>query len=88
MGTSEVVMKDNVFELLQEWYLNQCDGDWEHEFGIQIDTLDNPGWLVNIDLFGTDCEGKKFSEVNHETSEDNWYQCCIKNGRFNGAGGP
>ena len=27
---------------LQSWYQSQCDGDWEHEFGIRIETLDNP----------------------------------------------
>jgi hypothetical protein len=31
---------------LQQWYLAQCDGDWEHEWGVQIGTLDNPGWVM------------------------------------------
>jgi hypothetical protein len=38
---------------LQEWYGEQCDGDWEHQSGICIETLDNPGWFVRIDLAGT-----------------------------------
>jgi len=33
----------NLLQFLQEWYLEQCNGDWEHEFGIKIETLDNPG---------------------------------------------
>ncbi len=28
---------------VQRWYLDQCDGEWEHEWGVKIDTLDNPG---------------------------------------------
>ena len=35
-------------EALQHWYESQCDGDWEHEFGVKIGTLDNPGWMVDI----------------------------------------
>ncbi|WP_239135544.1 Imm53 family immunity protein, partial [Actinoplanes derwentensis] len=24
---------------LQGWYATQCDGDWEHEYGVSIETL-------------------------------------------------
>ena len=37
-------------EWLEQWYEKTCDGDWEHIYGISIDTLDNPGWRVRIDL--------------------------------------
>ena len=39
-------------QLLQEWYVAQCDGDWEHSYGVKIDTLDNPGWSLKVDLVG------------------------------------
>lgn len=81
-------MKTSLFELLQNWYLAQCDGDWEHEFGIKIDTLDNPGWIVLIDLIGTNCENKKFDEIDQQINENNWIQCEVKGGKFSGAGGP
>ena len=35
---------------LQRWYASQCDGDWEHHSDVEIGTLDNPGWSVDIDL--------------------------------------
>jgi hypothetical protein len=38
---------------LQNWYLTNCDGDWEHSYGISINTLDNPGWIMKIDLCDT-----------------------------------
>jgi len=38
---------------LQNWYLTNCDGDWEHSYGISINTLDNPGWTIKIDLSDT-----------------------------------
>ena len=41
---------------LQDWYLEQCDGNWEHENQIKIYTLDNPGWTIKIDLKDLDIE--------------------------------
>jgi hypothetical protein len=38
---------------LQNWYLTNCNGDWEHSYGISINTLDNPGWTIKIDLSDT-----------------------------------
>ena len=38
---------------LQNWYLTNCNGDWEHSYGVSINTLDNPGWRIKIDLFDT-----------------------------------
>lgn len=35
---------------LAKWYAEQCNGDWEHTYGIRIETLDNPGWWVVVDL--------------------------------------
>lgn len=37
---------------LQAWYAGHCDGDWEHQGGIRIETLDNPGWSIVIDFDG------------------------------------
>ena len=49
-------------DFLQQWYAEQCNGDWEHEFGIKIETLDNPGWSLEIDLAKTIYEGRKLSK--------------------------
>jgi len=38
---------------LQNWYLTNCNGDWEHSYGISIGTLANPGWTVKVDLTDT-----------------------------------
>lgn len=71
-------MKNNEHELLswiQNWYFQYCDGDWEHNENINIQTIDNPGWHATIDLEKTDCE-------------NNWFHCFVINGKFEGAGGP
>jgi Immunity protein 53 len=38
---------------LNRWYISKCDGNWEHQYGINIATLDNPGWLVTVRLADT-----------------------------------
>jgi hypothetical protein len=57
---------------LQEWFASQCDGDWEHGEGITIETLDNPGWSVDIELSGTPLEERDFESVQIERSEHDW----------------
>ncbi|EBA16614.1 hypothetical protein RSK20926_02379 [Roseobacter sp. SK209-2-6] len=48
---------------LQDWYQSNCDGDWEHHFGFSLESLDNPGWAITVDLDETHQEGETFSEV-------------------------
>jgi hypothetical protein len=48
----EVELMDTI-NWLQDWYKQNCDGDWEHSYGINIYTVDNPGWSVNIELTDT-----------------------------------
>ncbi|WP_081062456.1 Imm53 family immunity protein [Burkholderia cepacia] len=46
---------------LQRWYESRCDGVWEHAHGIEVVTLDNPGWKVKlewIDWRATNDEGQ------------------------------
>lgn len=71
---------------IQKWYASNCDGDWEHSFGVVIETLDNPGWSVTIDLEDTNLEGKTFETFQNEVSEDQWIHCSLKENKFYGAG--
>lgn len=34
-------MKDTLLKI-QNWYIEQFDGDWEHDDGIKIQSIDNP----------------------------------------------
>ncbi len=43
----------SLLQELEQWYLRQCDGEWEHSFGMRIETIDNPGWVIEVDLAGT-----------------------------------
>ncbi len=35
-----------VLTRIQAWYKAQCNNGWEHTYGIRIETLDNPSWIV------------------------------------------
>ena len=78
----------SILSRLQDWYLTQCDGDWEHQFGVKISTLGNPGWAVDIYLIGTNLEGETFDEFNIEIDENDWSVCRIRDGRFQIRCGP
>jgi len=75
---------------LQKWYAQQCDGDWEHDFGIEISTLDNPGWRVRINVAETALAGKSFEAMKRGLNEDSedWHRLWVEGEFFEGAGDP
>lgn len=78
-----------MLEWLENWYDSQCDGNWEHNYGVKIETIDNPGWNVNIDL--NDIISKNLSEIKWnvvELSDKKWVGYKIENNKFNGACDP
>jgi len=60
----------STFRRLQQWYLHQCNGDWEHGYGIHITTIDNPGWLIDINIEDTDAESLAFEKIKIERTEE------------------
>ena len=74
---------------LRDWYAAQCDGDWEHSYGGKIDTLDNPGWVLRIDLNDTDLEDKPFTAIHRGDTdgESSWLHCKVESRRFEATGG-
>jgi len=74
---------------LQNWYLSQCNGDWEHTYGVKIDTLDNPGWTLEVDLRETGLADRSFEPLSRGDSEDDsdWISCKVEQEKFMGAGG-
>lgn len=77
-----------LLQRLQTWYHSQCDGDWEHSYGIKITTLDNPGWAVVVDLARTNLATSNRSMSKDLDSELDWLVCKIEHGVFTGHGGP
>ncbi len=75
-------------EFLQAWYQTQSNGHWEQSHGITIESLDNPGWLVTIDLDGTPLENQAMPTVALDVSKRDWLFCEVNRNRFRGEGDP
>ena len=79
------MMKIDILNMLNDWFYNNCDGDWEHEYGIKICTTDDPGWSISIDLMRTPLEGLSFQKKKSEIDEP-WYEVEVKENVFYGYG--
>ena len=73
---------------LEQWYLRQCDGEWEHGFGVEISTIDNPGWSANIDLHNTPKQNATLSRMKTEREHDNWIHYWAEKQKFQIRCGP
>lgn len=60
------------FQYVEDWYAARCDGDWEHEFGVRLVTLDNPGWNLSVDLADTDWEGHTLPRTMRDLGDGRW----------------
>lgn len=84
----------NEIEEIQEWFRQHCNGEWEHSQGIRIESCDNPGWWVHIELKGSPLAGKPFTRISRGISDDKmeteeeWLYCEVKDQVFDAAGDP
>lgn len=65
-----------------------CDGDWEHSGGIRVETIDNPGWVLRVDLAGTELEQRRFEPIATSDGTDVWMDARIAGGVWQAACGP
>lgn len=90
-----------ILSKLMRWYEANCDKQWEHSCGVKIETLDNPGWLVVINLEGTRIALESIPPKKVYRGKDDWFECGVKHDPtigglgsqdmgniFRGAGGP
>lgn len=77
-----------ILDWIQHWFKGHCDGDWEHHDGIQITTIEKPGWDVEIDISNTSIANIHIPWILNETSAQNWYGVKIENQKFNASGDP
>jgi hypothetical protein len=79
----------DLLKSLQAWYTFQCDGEWEHTYGVKIATLDNPGWSLKIDLAETNLLDRPFDDIRVDgKDQDDWYMCRVRMNTFEAACGP
>jgi hypothetical protein len=83
--------RDTLSELMQ-WYTDHCDGEREHHHGIKIESTDNPGWWVKIDLTGTKLTGRVFTPILEGLdgagfpAQPRWLCCRLQDTTWHGAG--
>jgi hypothetical protein len=70
-------MNASGLEWLQQWYRAHCNEDWEHQHGISVETLDNPGWHLTVSLVGTDLQWREFKELKIKRTDEDWVLCRI-----------
>lgn len=58
-------ISNSSLEKIQKWYHSNCDQEWEHICGISLETVDNPGWKITVDLDETIHVAFKFLEFEY-----------------------
>lgn len=76
----------DILDWIQNWFKDNCNGEWEHHGGIQITTLDNPGWDVEIDISNTSIANLTIEWILNENGAQDWYGVKIENQKFNASG--
>jgi hypothetical protein len=75
-----------ILDWIQNWFKTNCDGEWEHREVIQITTLDNPGWEIEIDISKTSIANMDLKWILNENGRTDWHGVKIENQKFTAAG--
>ena len=77
---------------LEAWFTRLCDGAWEHSWGVHIESCDNPGWWVKINLQNTPLQARAFTEIAESVDAERfalgprWLSCHVEGDTWHGAG--
>lgn len=86
---TELRVVTNILSWLEKWYALNCNGDWEHGYGVHITTLDNPGWHVEMDLKDTYLSDIKPQEmISIDNGENDWRSYKIEEYKYTAFGDP
>lgn len=73
-------MNIDIIEYFQQWYISKCNGTWEHSYGLDISTIDNPGWKVNINGESD----RPLLSINLTGDDNNWIIINADDNEFKG----
>jgi len=85
-------MPSDILSELSQWFARHCDGEREHHHGISIQSTDNPGWWVKVDLTGTELADRPFAPVLEGVdaegfpAQPRWLCCRLQDNAWHGAG--
>ena len=83
----------DLLKWLQEWYLAQCNPEWEHWPWFGIQNLSNPGWIFSVELKGTAAEAATMPRYERglgqdDLGDDDWIICQMVGTEFRCNGDP
>ena len=73
---------------IEKWFLSQCDGAWEHSYSLKIESSDNPGWAISIDIAETELADLEIPYHLTEYAPNDWYGIKVENQVFEAFGDP
>ncbi|WBM74409.1 immunity 53 family protein [Saprospira grandis] len=76
----------DILAWIEDWFSFHCDGDWEHQYGFTIKTIESGGWSLQIDLIETLLEDTEIAWQLVKKSENDWYGLAIKDSVFSASG--
>jgi Immunity protein 53 len=76
------------FSMLEKWYAARCNGKWEHHYGIRIDSLDDAGWKLQIDLEDTPADSRALNRTMIVRDETDWIHYWVEQKQFQARTGP
>jgi hypothetical protein len=83
-----IIMKDKMINWLQNWVFQNCDGKWGKINRIFLRNIDNPGWLLTLQLANSRYENKHVPKMKIDRTENDWCHCFIDDEKFVDTGGP
>ncbi len=72
------MIPDQYIQWMMEWMGAVAKAGLENDGGIRIVTLDNPGWLVDIDSFGAQDKATPENTFQELRTETDWIACRVE----------
>ena len=70
----------------EKWYANETYKNHGKKIEIKIETVENSGWKIYVDLKNTDFRRKDIEKEENYKTKYNWYKAEIKKNEFIGEG--
>jgi hypothetical protein len=70
--------QSEILAWLMCWYASNCDGDWEHCYGISIKLVPPSIWEIQINIEETNLEDKPFTTIDTKNSDKDWIYCFVE----------
>ena len=77
----------DILSKLCAWYKQQYVPETHEDVGIEIGTLDNPGWSLKVDLEETELKDRVFNDVKIDRTDDDWLVARRNGIKFEAFGG-